>query len=168
MLSAVPVQADARVVPSCPSPAPLHELAILTLRRGNALRLRARGGSMLPFLRDGDVLEVRPAGAGEVAAGDVACYESPAGGLCLHRIVARDARGLLARGDALAAVERVPATALLGLVTAVERRGRRWRLGTRAARRRGRLIARIAPVVARLLPLGRALHRAARAIRRRA
>ena len=80
---------------------------------------------MLPFLRDGDVLEIRPAPAAEIGIGDVICYEPPSGGLCLHRVVARDGRGFVTRGDALAYVEVVPAAAVLGRVSAVERRGRR-------------------------------------------
>ena len=122
---------------------------------------------MLPFLRDGDLIVVRPAAAAEVGIGDVICYEPPSGGLCLHRVVAREKRGFVTRGDALAYVERVPAAAVLGVVTAVERHGRVRRLRTPGARWRGRLIARTAPAVARLLPLARSLRRAVRAVRRR-
>jgi hypothetical protein len=149
-------------------PPSLDDLAVRSLRRGTTLRLRARGGSMLPFLRDGDLLVIRPAPAGEVRIGDVICYEPAPGGLCLHRVIAREKRGVVTRGDALAYVETVPDGAVLGLVTAVERRGRVRRLDTPAARRRGRLIARAAPAIARLLPLARSLRRAVRALRRRA
>jgi hypothetical protein len=121
---------------------------------------------MLPFLRDGDLLEVQPAAPAEIEIGDVLCYEPPSGGLCLHRVIGREKRGFVTRGDALAHVETVPAAAVLGVVTAVERRGRRRSLRTPAARCRGRLIARVAPAVARLLPLARALRRAARALAR--
>jgi signal peptidase I len=138
-----------------------------SLRRGNPLRLRARGGSMLPFLRDGDLVVIRPAPASEIRIGDVLCYEPPAGGLCLHRVIAREKRGFVTRGDALAYVETVPDAAVLGLVTAVERRGRVKRLETPAARRQGRLIAHAAPALARLLPLARTVRRAVRAVRRR-
>ena len=64
---------------------------------------------MLPFLRDGDVLVVRPATAAEIRIGDVICYEPPSGGLVLHRVIARDDRGFVTRGDALTYVEVVPA-----------------------------------------------------------
>ena len=121
---------------------------------------------MLPFLRDGDLLEVRPAAAAGVRIGDVICYESPSGGLCLHRGIAREKRGFVTRGDALAYVETVPAAAVLGVVAAVERGGHVRLLQTPAARWRGRLIARTAPGVARLLPLARSLWRALRALRR--
>ena len=77
-------------------------LAAESLRRGNTLRLRARGGSMLPFLVDGDIVVVRPAAAAEVRIGDVICYEPLSGGLCLHRVIGRKERGFVTRGDALA------------------------------------------------------------------
>ena len=150
-----------------PEPAPsLDALAAESLRRGTTLRVRARGGSMLPFLRDGDVLVVRPAAAAEIGIGDVICYEPPAGGLCLHRVIAREDRGFVTRGDALAYVEVVPDAAVLGWVIVRERRGRHAALDTPRARRRGRLIAAVAPAVARLLPPARWLHRAVRVVRR--
>jgi len=121
---------------------------------------------MLPFLRDGDVLVVRPAAAAEIGIGDVICYEPPSGGLCLHRVIAREDRGFVTRGDALAYVEVVPEAAVLGWVIARERHGRRTALDAPRARRCGRLIAAVAPAVARLLPPARWLHRAVRAVRR--
>jgi hypothetical protein len=121
---------------------------------------------MLPFLRDGDVLVVRPAGAAEIGIGDVICYEPPSGGLCLHRVIAREDRGLVTRGDALAYVEVVPDAAVLGWVIARERGGRRTAFDASPARRRGRLIAAVAPAIARLLPPARWLSRTVRAVRR--
>jgi hypothetical protein len=138
-----------------PPPGALDALAAESLRRGNRLRLRAHGDSMLPFLRDGDVLLVRPAARSEPQVGDVLCYEPPAGGLRLHRVIAREKRGFVTRGDALAFVERVPDAAVLGVAVAVQRRGRLRRLDTAGARWRGRIIARAAPVLAHLLPLAR-------------
>jgi len=146
--------------------ATLDALAAQSLRRGNPLRLRARGGSMLPFFLDGDDVVVRPVAAAEVGIGDVICYEPPSGGLCLHRVIGRDERGFVTRGDALAYAEIVPAHALLGLVSARERGGRRVALDTPRARRCGRVIVAVAPVLARLLPPARRLRRAARAVLR--
>jgi hypothetical protein len=143
----------------------LDDLAAQSLRRGNTLRVRARGSSMLPFFLDGDVLVVRAAAVAEVGIGDVICYEPPAGGLCLHRVIARRERGFVTRGDALTYVEMVPDSAVLGVVVARERAGRRAVLDTPRARRQGRLVARLAPVIARLLPLARGLRRALRAVR---
>jgi hypothetical protein len=151
--------------PTAPPPAPSRDaLAVQSLRRGTTLRLRARGASMLPFLLDGDVLVVRPAPAAEIGVGDVICYEPPAGGLRLHRVVAREERGFVTRGDALTWVEVVPHAALLGVVTSRERGGRRTALDTPPARRRGRVIAAVAPALARVLPAALWLRRAGRAV----
>jgi signal peptidase I len=149
-----------------PDRAALTTLAGDVLKRGQPLRVRAHGASMRPFLRDGDVLHVRPAATAEVGIGDVICYEPWPGTLHLHRVVARDGRGFRTRGDALRYVEAVPEASVLGRVTACARGQRTWRLDTPAARRCGRLIARVAPLVARLLPAARLLVRAARAVPR--
>ena len=147
--------------------AALHDdLAIQSLRAGNPLRVRARGGSMLPFLRDGDVLLVRPVGGIGVRIGDVLCYEPPSGGLCLHRVVARGERGFVTRGDALPYLEDVPEATVLGVVTARERRGRTVALDTPAARCRARLIVLGAAALARCLPLVRTLWRLRRGLHR--
>jgi hypothetical protein len=121
---------------------------------------------MLPFLRDGDVLVVRPWAVTGIRIGDVICYEPPSGGLCLHRVIAREERGFVTRGDALTYVESVADGAVLGLVTARERGGRPLALDTPGARRRGRVIASVAPAIARLLPLARWLRRRVLAVRR--
>ena len=121
---------------------------------------------MLPFLRDGDGLVVRPGAVAEIRIGDVICYEPPSGGLCLHRVIAREERGFVTRGDALTYVETVADGAVLGLVTARERGGRWVALDTPGARRRSRVITTVAPALARLLPLARWLRRGVLAVRR--
>jgi len=121
---------------------------------------------MLPFLRHADVLHVRPLPAAAVRVGDVICYAPSPETLHLHRVIARDEGGFVTRGDALTYVEDVPAVSLLGRVTACERGGRLRRLDTPAAARRARLIAAVAPLIAPLLPLARAAHRAWRRGRR--
>jgi signal peptidase len=121
---------------------------------------------MLPFLRHGDVLHVRPLPAAAVRVGDVICYAPSPGRLHLHRVVARDDRGFVTRGDALPYVEDVLAADLLGCVIARERGGRLRRLDTAAARRRARVVVVAAPLLARLLPLARGLRRAWRRVRR--
>lgn len=150
-----------------PDPAVLvADLAGPFLQRGHTLRLRARGSSMLPFLRDGDVLEIRPVSPVEIRVGDVICYEPSPGELCLHRVVARDGRGFVTRGDALTHVEVVPGASVLGRVRAVERSGRAWRLDTWAARWRARVIVVASPALARMLPPALGLRRVWRAVLR--
>ena len=78
------------------------ELALELLGRGEAVRVRARGASMRPFVLDGDVLLLR---AGPPRIGDVVLLRQGDFGL-LHRVVARDRAGSLCiAGDALPGVD---------------------------------------------------------------
>src|SRR5207249_7377504 len=54
---------------------PVDELAMQVLRRDGHLRITARGSSMMPFIRDGDVVVVTTTKSTEVGVGDVVCYE---------------------------------------------------------------------------------------------
>jgi hypothetical protein len=139
---------------------PAEEVAGQLLRRGGRLRIKARGGSMLPFVRDGDVALVTAAEGPEIRVGDVICYETSPGRLFLHRVIARADDRFVARGDALPFSEVVSRAQLLGRVVAVERQGRLWRLDTPMARWRNRSIVAVSPLVARLLPLALRLRRA--------
>jgi hypothetical protein len=136
------------------------EVAGQLLRQGGRLKIKARGGSMVPFILDGDVAVVTAAAAAEIRVGDVICYEPLPGRLFLHRVVGRDADRLVAKGDALAFTEIVPAPHLLGRVVAIERRGRLRQLDTRLARSRNRAIAACSPLLSRVLPLALGLRRA--------
>jgi hypothetical protein len=129
-------------------------VAIELLRRGEALRIRARGASMLPFVRDRDVLDVDPAVRGRLRPGDLVCYESEPGVLQIHRLVAHGPAGVFVRGDALSHGEWVSPADVLGGVVALERRGRRRPCPGGAVRRR--LALCLAPVLAPLVE--RALH----------
>lgn len=108
----------------------LLELMSAALARGASFRFTARGFSMDPFVRDGDVLTVsrlrsRP-GLGRVVA-----VRGPATGrLIVHRVVAHASGGVLVRGDGAGQADGVaPPRDVLGVVVDVERGGRRVRLG---------------------------------------
>ena len=83
---------------------PLDLLAEL-LGRGKSLAFCARGGSMRPALRDGDVITLaplaRPPRRGEVVAA------RRGGLLAVHRVVALVPGGAVLRGDACAAEDGV-------------------------------------------------------------
>ena len=132
---------------------PVDELAADLLRRGSPLRIKARGGSMTPFVRDGDVALVAPTAGREVGIGDVICYETPSGKLLLHRVIACDPDRFVAKGDALAFVEIVDRTRLLGKVVAIERHGAIKRFDTRVARWRNQVIVLLSPFFPPLLSL---------------
>ena len=143
---------------------PGADLAAVVLRAGNSLRIKTHGGSMLPFLRDGDVAVVIPTPAESIGRGDVICYESPPGRLFVHRVIRRERAGFITKGDALRVPETVDVSAVLGTVGAVERDGRVIRWDTPSARRWNRAIAvvsRVLPaIMAVALPLRRVVRRA--------
>lgn len=127
----------------------IEELAGELLRRGAPLRIKARGGSMLPFILDGDVVLVGPAGHSEILVGDVICYEISPGKLFLHRVIKRDGERFVTKGDALTFTDLISPGQVLGKAVAIERRGRVRRLDT--ARWRNRAIAFLSPLFPPLL-----------------
>jgi hypothetical protein len=100
------------------------------LARGVPFRFEARGYSMLPFLRSGDVLTISPLRR-SVRLGDVVAFVAGAGrGLVVHRVCGRHAGRFDIRADnARDPADIVPAGAVLGVVTRAERGGRRVHLG---------------------------------------
>lgn len=127
--------------------------------------MKARGASMIPFLLDGDVVTVSPAGGGEVGVGDIVCFAPPWAPLCLHRVIRRGA-ALVVKGDAVAFSDLVAPEEVMGKVVAVERHGRTRRLDTAAARATSRLVAALSPVLWRLVPPAIALRRVVRSVLR--
>ncbi len=109
----------------------LLELMRAVLARGLPFRFCARGWSMAPFIRDGDVITVSPLqqapGFGEVVAFVRPGTES----LVVHRVVARHGAASLVQGDAESEDADWPVLqeSLLGRVTRVERNGRKVWLG---------------------------------------
>ena len=70
------------------------------LRQGNAIRFQARGASMSPAIRDGEVVHVKPALPADLRKGDVVLVKGEAG-FRLHRLVVADAdrNVFITRGD---------------------------------------------------------------------
>jgi signal peptidase I len=110
------------------SSAAFAELSAEILRAGRAVRFRARGASMAPLVRDGDVVLVRPVDPRAVRVGDVVLCADEPGRLLLHRVIRRRAgRGgvrLVVQGDQVAQPDGEIAEAqLYGRVAAIEREG---------------------------------------------
>jgi hypothetical protein len=132
---------------SCPG-SDFEALAVHILAGGHDLRFRARGSSMLPLLRDGDILDVQPIGeTPSIRSGEIVLYRSPGRGIVVHRVVGILRQGqediLLVKGDAAHAPEpQVPASDVLGRVVSTERSGRRCQAGSWAARRSAPLFVR--------------------------
>jgi signal peptidase I len=128
-----------------PADSAFVEVVSEVLGRGHSARFRAKGTSMHPTIREGEVVTVAPVQPTAIRRGDIILYRSGQS-VFAHRVVriTRQADGanmLLLRGDAAPTYdEPVSESAVLGRVVAVERNGRPldlggWRSRTRAAGR---------------------------------
>lgn len=109
------------------------------LDSGSRVRLTATGGSMFPFVRNGEVVELEAVEHHDLQPGDVVLAARPDDSYILHRIAAMAPHRVFIVSDAgqqdgWFAVDRVFARA-----RAVERKGRWLRLDTARARRAGLL-----------------------------
>lgn len=146
----------------------LEEFLRAVLELGASFRFRARGVSMYPFVKDGDVISVEPFGAlvcdrgCEPHLGDVVAFCHPqTGRLVVHRAVAWQAGSVLVRGDNSPAPDGwVDVRSILGRVSRVDRGGRSVKCGLGPERI---LIAWLAGH-GMLIPLVRLAHRAARPV----
>jgi hypothetical protein len=129
------------------------DLMQAVLARGRSFRFRARGWSMTPFIRDGDVITVAPvnppdrnphisaSSSRSAASGTearkcdigqiVAFVSAPGRRLVVHRIIGRHKSGFLVRGDNLPGpvAETVRPDDILARVVRVERGRKRVWLG---------------------------------------
>ncbi len=99
-------------------------LSAAVLERGDSLRFRACGNSMLPFIRDGDVLLVSP--GLETRPGDVVLCRAGDGRLLAHRVARvhrqSHSHSIVLHGDACPWPDGLfPLDNVLGRVVAVER-----------------------------------------------
>ena len=97
------------------------------LEKGRSFRFEARGESMHPTIRDGDVITVVPRGRRPPRTGDIVAFVHPeTGGVRIHRIVGvEDGRYVLKGDNALGADPAVGRDRILGFVVGLERAGRR-------------------------------------------
>lgn len=110
----------------------LLNLMTAVLDRGAAFRFKARGFSMAPFIRDGDIITVEPVNRAHYGKGTIAAFTRPqTGQLVVHRIisVARDAVYIIGDNNADCTDGWVPIKNLLGSVTRIDRNGQRVWLG---------------------------------------
>jgi hypothetical protein len=101
------------------------------LEKGRPFRFEARGESMHPAIRHGDVVTVAPLAGRPPAIGDVVAFVHPGtGGVRVHRVVSVGGGRYALKGDnALGADPPVGRDAILGLVVGLERGGHGRRIG---------------------------------------
>ncbi len=104
-------------------------LCLSILKLGGSIRFKARGFSMKPSIRDGDIITVVPIPATRLRRGDIALYSGEGGALRAHRVISITGRGsnkmFKIRGDSFTgSLEDVASHQVLGLVTQTTRDGR--------------------------------------------
>jgi signal peptidase I len=116
------------------------------LERGQRVSLTVNGSSMLPFINDGDVVELEPIRTA-LALGDVVLAESAAGHYVLHRVVRLLGDSVWLRGDAQAHREGpLPRLAVFGRADTVRRNGRVYALDRGWRRLAGRVWLGVHPL----------------------
>ena len=124
------------------------------IERGLSLRFRARGFSMSPFIKDGDVVTISPALGASPRPGDIVAFRCPSTGkLLVHRAIGKIGDLYLMQGDNVSTMDGgVDGKDILGLVRRVERNGRTVRIGLGPERsmiaflsRRGVLLSLLRP-----------------------
>jgi hypothetical protein len=114
-------------------------LAAQLLADGTSVLLPARGHSMLPFVREGDILTIEAMNNASPQLDDIVFYRSPHGSPMVHRVTAirhdLEADFILIRGDASTGVpDCVEPRHVLGRVVALTRNGQT--LGANSLHRR--------------------------------
>jgi signal peptidase I len=113
------------------SGAALTGLLKAVLAKGASLRFRAKGFSMSPFIKDGDVITVSPLQNTLLRIGDIVAFIHPeTGKLIVHRLVKRIDNSYFITGDnILQRDDLIPKKNILGRVTKLERANKRIFLG---------------------------------------
>ena len=102
------------------------------LRGGTAIKFLARGFSMSPFIRNGDIITISPLTNKSITRGDIVAFVCPiTEKLVVHRVVECNGRGeVCIAGDNLPKLDTtISEKRILGRVTNVERNGKKITLG---------------------------------------
>lgn len=114
---------------------------------GRDVWFRARGGSMRPCLRDGDLLLLVPRDYGQLRSGDLVLMKDGSR-VVLHRLLARRAGWILTKGDTLEEPDAPwPEPAFHARAEARLEHGRLRSLRSPGWRVYGQLLARAAPLI---------------------
>ena len=84
----------------CPQSRLFEAISLDLLRGGNGIRFQARGASMSPAIRDGEIVHVKSAPLAELRRGDIVLVKGEMG-FRLHRLVVADTEQdvFITRGD---------------------------------------------------------------------
>jgi hypothetical protein len=105
----------------------LLELMRAVLAKGCSFRFQAKGWSMTPFIRDGDVITISPFIKKKPSLGEIVATIRPGSEkLVVHRLVGRQGNGWLILGDNTPddLMDVIASKNLIGRVTRIEREGK--------------------------------------------
>jgi len=115
------------------------------LGRGKTFKFKAKGGSMSPFIRNGDVVEVVPV-KGKINFGDIILYHSSCGSPVIHRVIQRNKESIITKGDSVPSSDQpIFSKQVLGRVVAVEKNGWCIRLDKPVGKLLNIILAKISP-----------------------
>ncbi|MCJ7483235.1 MAG: S26 family signal peptidase [Thermodesulfovibrionales bacterium] len=104
----------------------IMELIEAVHEKGASFRFQAKGHSMTPAIRDGDIVTVSPLKEIMPRRGDVLAFRHPERPqMLVHRVLHTMARKYFVKGDNCPEADGwIPAENILGLISKVERQGR--------------------------------------------
>lgn len=129
------------------------------LSAGGRVRFTATGGSMIPFIRSGEVVELEPIAFPDIQRGDVILAKRADGVYVLHRVGQLSADSVFLVSDAGRPDGWIEADQIIARAVSVFRRGRELPLNTPGARRTGLIWMRCGSLATGALGLYLALRR---------
>lgn len=110
----------------------LLDIAQTVLAKGAQFRFCAKGLSMYPFIKNGDLITISPLSDAPLRLGDIVAFvRSGTGKLVVHRVIRRTGDFFFIKGDnnAPGDGEIVPKAKILGRITRAERNGKEVLIG---------------------------------------
>lgn len=133
------------------------ELWLQGLEQGRIMRLRPKGGSMAPFLRNGDIVTIARGNIARI--GDI-ILTSTTDGWLMHRVVWKSSHRIVTKGDNLPSLDpAVSPRNILGRAVSRERRGKICSLVSFGSRFCGLGVGLTLPLVIKYFPGIRAIKR---------
>ena len=122
-----------------PSPDVFTYLCQEGLRSGKAVRLLATGDSMVPIIRQGDMLLITPLAGGAIRVGDVVFFADKHGRMVLHRVIRirqheSGHRFLLQADNSIQADGWISLEAIYGRLASFERTGEHFSMSRSSMR----------------------------------
>jgi signal peptidase I len=104
----------------------LGEILQAVLSKGFSIRFKAKGFSMFPVIKDGDIITVSPFPGVSIRSGNIIAFIHPqTEKLVVHRLIETKENGFLTKGDnSLETDGDIPGTYILGKVTRIEKKGK--------------------------------------------